>query len=119
MKTKIVDAPVVQTVSARTAAKLTSLLLLLVSAALGAGGCTDRYYATAPYYGPGYAGPAPYYGAGYGVSSTSVAVAVEDRPYYTHGPGYYVGSAYYAWRPGHWSRYSHRWIPGHYVLVSR
>jgi hypothetical protein len=134
MKTKIVDAAAVQTVSAKTAAKLTSrwsaLLLLLVSAALGAGGCADRYYGAGPaygagyagpgpYYGPGYAGPAPYYGAGYGVSSTSVAVAVEDRPYYTHGPGYYVGSAYYAWRPGHWSPRRHVWIPGHYVLVRR
>ena len=70
-----------------------------------------------PYYGPGYATSGPYYGPGY-ASSGSVVVAVQDRPYYTHGPGYYVGRSYYAWRPGHWSRYG-TWIPGHYVLVTR
>jgi len=108
--------------------KRSALLLLLLTIAIGAGGCAEPYYAAGPSYGagyagpsygPGYAGPAPYYGAGYGVSSTSAAVAVEDRPYYTHGPGYYVGSLYYAWRPGHWSVRRHAWIPGHYVLVSR
>jgi hypothetical protein len=87
--------------------------LLLVLLAVAVGGCGG------PYYGPGYAGPGPYDGPGYG-SSASVVVTVQDRPYYTHGPGYYVGGSYYAWRPGHWSRrHPGVWVPGHYVLVTR
>ena len=107
MRTQIVpeaDAP-------RLSIKTGALLLILVSIAIAGGACTG------PSYGPGYAGPGPYYGSGYG-SSASVVVAVQDRPYYTHGPGYYVGRAYYAWRPGHWSRRG-VWVPGHYVLVTR
>lgn len=30
----------------------------------------------------------------------SVSVAVYDRPYYIHGPDYYVGRTYYVWKPG-------------------
>ena len=107
MRTNIVheaDAP-------RLSIKTAGLLLILVSVAIAGVACTG------PYYGPGYAGPGPYYDSGYG-SSASVVVAVQDRPYYTHGPGYYVGRAYYVWRPGHWSRRG-VWIPGHYVLVRR
>ena len=107
MTTKIVndaDAP-------RLFIKTGALFLILVSIAIAGVACTG------PYYGPGYAGPGPYYGPGYG-SSASVVVAVQDRPYYTRGPGYYVGRAYYAWRPGHLSRRG-VWIPGHYVLVTR
>ncbi|PYK93807.1 MAG: hypothetical protein DME36_08040 [Verrucomicrobia bacterium] len=86
------------------------LLLLLLSVTIGAGGCTD-YYGTYPAYGPGYAG---YPGYGY---PGSVTVEIGDRPYYTRGPGYYVGHAYYVWVPGHWSRRHPRvWIHGHYVL---
>ena len=88
----------------------------------------------APAYGPGYAGNGPYepgyagngpYGAGYAgppgyvAAPGSVTVAVGDRPYYTRGPGYYVGRTYYVWRPGHWgtNRYGQRvWIRGHYVV---
>jgi WXXGXW repeat (2 copies) len=88
------------------------MLLLLLSVAVGVEGCGGGYYASGAAYGPG-----PYYGSGY-AGSTSVVVAVQDRPYYTHGPGYYVGRTYYAWRPGHWSRRGY-WVPGHYVLVSR
>jgi hypothetical protein len=85
--------------------------LLLALLAIAVGGCGG------PYYGPGYAGP--YYGPGY-TSSANVVVAVQDRPYYTHGAGYYVGRSYYAWRPGHWSRrHPGVWVPGHYVLVTR
>ena len=99
----------------RLCIKTGALLLILVSVAIAGVACTGPYYGP----GPGYAGPGPgpYYGSGYG-SSTSVVVAVGDRPYYTRGPGYYVGRAYYAWRPGHLSRRG-VWIPGHYVLVSR
>jgi hypothetical protein len=112
--------------------KWPALLLLLFSVAFGAGGCTD-YYATYPGYGPGYAGyaaPGPGYAGygpyrrgyaaypGYGAYPGSVTVEVGDRPYYTRGPGYYVGQTYYVWRPGHWgSRHGQRvWIHGHYIL---
>jgi WXXGXW repeat (2 copies) len=97
------------------------LLLLLLSVVIGAGGCTD-YYAGSPAYGPGYAGYGPY-GPGYAGSPGyaypgSVTVEIGDRPYYTHGPGYYVGRTYYVWRPGHWAnRHGQRvWIRGHYVV---
>jgi hypothetical protein len=45
-------------------------------------------------------------------------VEVGDRPYYSHGAGYYVGRTYYVWKPGHWaSRNGQRvWIHGHYVV---
>jgi hypothetical protein len=89
--------------------------LLLLAVAIGAGGCADGYYARRPVY----AGPSPYYGGSGYAGSTSVVVAVGDRPYYTRGPGYYVGRSYYAWRPGHYSQRRHRWVPGHYVLVRR
>jgi hypothetical protein len=63
-------------------------LLVLISVALILGGC-DGYYTGYPGYGP-YYGPAPYYGGGY---PGSVTVAVNDRPYYIHGSGYYVARA--------------------------
>jgi hypothetical protein len=46
-----------------------------------------------------------------------VNVEVGDRPYYIHGPGYYVGRVYWVWIPGHWGwRHHHRfWIHGHYA----
>ena len=89
------------------------VLLVLISAALGLGGC-DGYYTGYPGYGP-YYGPAPYYGGGY---AGSVNVAVSDRPYYIHGPGYYVGRTYYVWKPGHWRvRHGQKvWVHGHYVV---
>jgi WXXGXW repeat (2 copies) len=69
--------------------------LLFVVVMIGASGCADYY------------GPAPYYGG-----SGAVVVAVGDRPYYTRGPGYYVGRTYYVWRPGHW-----RWVNGQRVWI--
>jgi hypothetical protein len=50
-------------------------------------------------------------------NAVSVSIAVGDRPYYVHGPGYYVGPVYYVWIPGHWRWYhSHRvWVHGHYA----
>jgi hypothetical protein len=135
MKMNIVDYAEARAVSARngtkTRPKWPILLLLLLSVAIGAGGCTD-YYAGSPAYGPGYGG-GPYgpgyagygpYGPGYAGSPGYVAapgavtVEIGDRPYYTHGPGYYVGRTYYVWRPGHWAaRYGRRvWIRGHYVV---
>ena len=30
-----------------------------------------------------------------------VNVVVGDRPYYSRGPGYYVGHVYWVWMPGH------------------
>jgi hypothetical protein len=46
----------------------------------------------------------------------AVFVEVGDRPFYVHGPGYWVGHRHYVWVPGHpgW-RYGHPvWIHGHY-----
>ena len=117
MKTNIVEHAETRTVSAErgTKAKLSwpLFVLILISAALGAGGCEGTYTAY-PGYGPYYGGPGPYY-AGY---PGSVTVEVGDRAYYTRGPGYYVGRAYYVWRPGHWRwRNGQRvWIHGHYVI---
>jgi hypothetical protein len=131
MKTNIVDHGKTKVVSAengkKTRLKWLALVLALISAALGAAGCEGTYSAYpgyGPYYGgpnyggPNYGGPnygGPYYGGGY---PGSVTVEVGDRPYYVHGPGYYVGHTYYVWRPGHWaSRHGQRvWIRGHYVV---
>ncbi len=84
-------------------------------------------YAGGPGYGyrggPGYGyagGPGYGYrgGPGYGYGGGSIVVDVNDRGYYTRGPGYYVGRSYYVWRPGHWAnrRGGRVWIHGHYVL---
>ena len=121
MKTNIIDHA--EVVSAKTGTKTRprwpALLLLLLSVALGAGGCAD-YYATYPAYGRPYYGGGPY-GPGYaaypGYGPGAVTVEIGDRPYYTRGAGYYVGHAYYVWVPGHWSRHHPRvWIHGHYVV---
>lgn len=86
-------------------------LSLLSLAAFALGGCVEPYPA-APVYAA--APPPPVYGPGY-VSGGSVSIEIGDRPYYTRGPGYYVGRSYYVWRPGHWNR-RHVWVHGHYVL---
>ncbi len=104
----------------RARLKWSALLLLLISVALGAGGCEGTYTAY-PGYGPYYGGYGPYgagYGPGYAAYPGSVTVEVGDRPYYNRGAGYYVGRSYYVWRPGHWtSRYGRRvWVHGHYVV---
>jgi len=46
-----------------------------------------------------------------------VNVVVGDRPYYSRGPGYYVGRVYWVWMPGHWGWHHHHkvWIHGHYA----
>ena len=100
--------------------KIKSLIfrLVLLCATLGAVGC-EGYYTAYPGYGPYYGG-GPSYGGGpyYAGYPGSVTVEIGDRPYYTRGPGYYVGHSYYVWRPGHWS-YRHGqkvWIHGHYVV---
>jgi hypothetical protein len=136
MKTNIVDHAEAKAVPAKNGTKKRlkwpAFLLVLVSVAMGAGGCTD-YYATypaygGPYYGRGPYGPGytayPYTGYGYpgygypGYGTGAVTVEVGDRPYYTRGPGYWVGHTYYVWRPGHWGwRNGQRvWIRGHYVV---
>ena len=120
MKMNIVDHAEAKTSSVgngtKRSLKWLTFLLLLISVVFGAGGC-DGYYSGYPGYGPyygGYPAKGPYY-AGY---PGSVTVEVGDRPYYTRGAGYYVGRAYYVWRPGHWAwRGGQRvWIHGHYVL---
>ena len=83
-----------------------------------------NYYASG-YYGPryyrtGYYG-SPYYNSGYypGYASTGyISVAVGDRPYYTHGQGYWAGPRYYTWHHGYWHRnHGHRvWVHGNYVV---
>ncbi len=117
METTIVDHAEAKTVAAKTGTKQKWLarLLLLLSVAFGASGCTDYY--NNPAYGPGYAGYGPY-GPGYGAYPGSVTVEIGDRPYYTRGPGYYVGRSYYVWRPGHWARRNGQrvWVHGHYVV---
>ena len=128
MKTNLVDHAETKIVSAergtKTKMRWPLLVLVLISAALGAGGCEGTYTAY-PGYGPNYGGPnygGPYYGGAnygrpyYGGYPGSVTVEVGDRPYYVRGPGYYVGRTYYVWRPGHWSRRGHVWIHGHYVV---
>ena len=99
--------------------KCSVLLFALVSAALGLAGCAD-YYGTYPGYGPYYGGNGgPYYNRPYyGGYPGSVTVAVGDRPYYQHGAGYYAGSTYYVWKPGHWRMRNGQqvWIHGHYVV---
>src|SRR5438034_3776213 len=119
MKTNIVDDVETKTAKSgiKTRMKWSAFALLLTSVTFGAAGC-EGYYSAYPGYGPyygGYRGYGPYYGGYPG----SVTVAVGDRPYYTRGPGYYVGRTYYVWRPGHWgtNRYGRRaWIRGHYVV---
>ncbi len=121
MKMNVVDHAGMKAFSARNGSRMGSkcrvLLLLVISVAFGAGGCADYY---GGYYGAGY-GPGPYYGGYgggygpyYGGYPGSVTVAVGDRPYYTHGPGYWAGRTYYVWRPGHWRMGV--WIRGHYVV---
>jgi hypothetical protein len=102
--------------------KCSVLLLVVICAALGLGGCAD-YYAGYPGYGPYYGGPyngGPYYSGGpyYAGYPGSVTIAVGDRPYYVHGSGYYAGRTYYIWKPGHWAtrRGQKVWIHGHYVV---
>src|SRR5438876_6068997 len=117
MKTNIIDhAKVSAKIATKTRPRWPALLLLLLSVALGPGACADYY---GGYYGAGY-GPGPYYGGYgggygpyYGGYPGSVTVAVGDRPYYTHGPGYWAGRTYYGWRPGHLRRGV--WIRGHRV----
>jgi hypothetical protein len=45
-----------------------------------------------------------------------VVIAVEDRPYYVHGPWYVVYGHRYYWVGGHWRTYHHGrvWVHGTY-----
>ena len=56
--------------------------------------------------------------SGSGAKAITINVEVGDRPYYVHGPGYWVGRVYYVWVPGHWARRHHHrvWIHGYYVV---
>jgi hypothetical protein len=49
-------------------------------------------------------------------NAVSISIDVGDRPYYSHGPGYWSGHVYYVWVPGHWAWRNHHkvWIHGHY-----
>lgn len=46
----------------------------------------------------------------------SLNIEVGDRGFYTHGAGYWNHGVHYCWIPGHWSRFRHHWIHGHYVI---
>ena len=104
MKTNIADRADKRTVCAeqtKTQLRWTLFVLVLISAAFGAGGC-EGYYNAYPGYGPNYGngpyygGGGPYYGGGpaYAGYPGSVTVEVGDRPYYVRGPGYYSGRTY-------------------------
>jgi hypothetical protein len=45
-----------------------------------------------------------------------VVIAVEDRPYYVHGPWYVVNGYRRVWVGGHWHRHNHGrvWVHGTY-----
>ncbi|MEY2490441.1 MAG: hypothetical protein QOC70_2383 [Verrucomicrobiota bacterium] len=45
----------------------------------------------------------------------SFSIEIGDRPYYRHGPRYWEGDWEMTWVPGHWSRYRHQWVHGHYI----
>src|SRR5438094_5233180 len=95
MKMSIVDQATANKTEIRSRRLI--LLVLLLSALFWAGGCEGYYTASPGYYGPNYGyGPGPYYGGG------SAVVAVEDRPYYVRGPGYWSGSVCEVRWPGHW-----------------
>jgi hypothetical protein len=42
-------------------------------------------------------------------------IEVGDRPFYTHGSGYWVNGVYWVWIPGHWNRRHTVFIHGHYA----
>jgi len=50
-------------------------------------------------------------------NAVGVYISSGDRPYYSHGPYYYVGPTRYVWVPGHWAwRHHHRvWMHGYYA----
>ena len=66
------------------------LLLLLLSTLFWAAGCEDYYSSSRGYYGPAYYADNP------------ADFLDHDRLYY-RGPGYWYGSVYYVWTPGHWA----------------
>jgi hypothetical protein len=47
--------------------------------------------------------------------AAGLSIEIGDRPYYSHGPRYWEGQYEMIWVPGHWSRYGHRWVHGHYI----
>src|SRR5438034_10221142 len=100
MKTNIVDHVETKTAKSgiKTRMKSSAFALLLTSVTFGAAGC-EGYYSAYPGYGP-YCGRYREDGAYYGAYPGCATVAGGDRPYYTRGPGYYVGRTHYIWVPG-------------------
>lgn len=51
-------------------------------------------------------------------NAIGVFISAGDRPYYSHGPYYYVGPRRYVWRPGHWAYRHHTrvWVHGMYIV---
>jgi hypothetical protein len=53
------------------------------------------------------------------VRADRIEIEAGDRPYFIHGPRYWDREYEMVWVPGHWSRYRHRWVHGHYVRGER
>ena len=55
-------------------------------------------------------------------NAVGIVISPDDRPYYTHGPYYYVGPRRYVWTPGHWVWRRHHtvrvWEHGGYYVRS-
>jgi hypothetical protein len=43
-----------------------------------------------------------------------ISIEIGDRPYYRGGT-YWDRDWEMVWVPGHWSRYRHEWVHGHYI----
>jgi hypothetical protein len=78
-----------------------SSLILVLGLVMLLSACAPAPY----YYGP--AGPPP-----------GVVVAVDDQPYYVHGPYYIEHGHRWVWVGGHWGhRHGRRiWVHGHYIV---
>jgi len=50
-----------------------------------------------------------------GAATPAPALDPRDKPYYTHGPSYWVGDTQMIWQPGSQGMWGHRWIHGIYI----
>src|SRR5205823_12362159 len=96
MKTNLVDHAETKIVFAergtKTKMRWPLLVLALISAALGAGGCEGTYTAY-PGYGPYYGGYGAGYGSGYAAYPGSATIEAGHPADSTRGSGYFVGRA--------------------------
>src|SRR5438094_9685282 len=105
MKTNLVDHAETKIVFAergtKTKMRWPLLVLVLISAALGAGGCEGTYTAY-PGYGPYYGGYGRGYGPGYAAYPGSVSVRGGSLACYSRRPGHYLSPSHYGRRAAHW-----------------